>query len=79
MKLKTLKELGNGDKWVGKVQLRKEAIKQIKALSLEINEFGAFMLQDNCNYEEGKFKATKNFGKIDFIKKFFNITEEDLQ
>ncbi len=76
MKLKTLKDLQKDYEWKFDTYnaLRQEAIKWIKELEKNITPslYG--------QGQEGDFmEAHYNIAKIEWIKHFFNLTEEDLK
>jgi len=69
MKLKTLKDLGaeNDDRLVWKVLLKAEAVKWVK------------LIHKRKDKSEKYGWLEEDIGKLEWIKHFFNLTEDDLK
>ena len=62
-KLKTAKDLGNDENWIGRLILKKEAINWVK----------------DCNFKEAEGKTKFKCYACERFMRFHNITEEDLK
>jgi hypothetical protein len=84
--LKTLKDIEYHENWSSKKgydiivnsnTLKQEAIKWIKSIEQEQRDLGNY--QKNNNKKDYYNFNPRKQGMISFIKKFFNLTKEDLE
>ncbi len=83
MTLKTLKDLNWANLEPQRTQLRQEAIKHINFLQIVIDKLVPLQKEirryNQFKYLEISGEVGKTKSMIDWIKHFFNITEEDLK
>jgi hypothetical protein len=75
--LKTLKDLQKDKGNCDSLEIRQEAIKWIKSIEQEQRDLGNY--QKNNNKKDYYNFNPRKQGMISFIKKFFNLTKEDLK
>jgi hypothetical protein len=86
IELKTLKDFEKNKNFMGdnilRDEVKKEAVKWVKAIHTSIHNKTEYLKQEKIREDYGFFKGNnwkENSPLYEWVKHFFNITEEDLE